>query len=248
MEDYRVVRQGYLSYLKSNITLTSEIDWYDPKPKKDLLFLDDEALPFSVSGTTDVIIADKLFAKVHDMRNGIHVGFEIKKKIQDSHIHQAIGELIIANIISQFPVLIVLTDLMNEWIFFWLSNDKKVMQCPAALLHAINIIETALVKDTGGSIGDATVTNPIATRINFRNLRDNLQGNLQHENEEKDGLEQLLTRPKVDFKFEDDVANMNDVIEVTTEEEMLRWKVRQILRRLEETPGFLPNNDVVNMK
>ncbi|RIB18744.1 hypothetical protein C2G38_2183725 [Gigaspora rosea] len=48
-------------------------------------------------------------------------------------------------------------------------------------------------------------------------------------------------------QFHQYIANMNDVLEVTTEEEMLRWKVRQILRRLEETPGFLPNNDVVNM-
>ncbi|CAG8842716.1 35527_t:CDS:2, partial [Gigaspora margarita] len=190
-QGYRVIRQGYLSYLKSIITLTSEIYWYDPKLEKDLLFLDNEALLFSVSGMTDVIIADKLFAKVHDLHNGIHVGFEIKKKIQNSHIHQAISELIIANIILQFPVLIVLTDLINEWIFFWLSNNKKVIQCPATLLHAIDIIETALVRDTDGSIGDATVTNPIATQINFQ---------------------QLLTRPKVDFKFEDDVANMNDVI------------------------------------
>ncbi|CAG8793426.1 6092_t:CDS:2, partial [Dentiscutata erythropus] len=158
MGDYGVARQGYLSYLKSIITLTSEIDWYDPRSKKDLLSLNDEALPFIVSGTTDVVIADKLSAKAHDLRNGIHVGFVIKKKIQDTHVYQATGKLLIANIISQFP----------------LSNDKKVMQCPTTLLNAINIIETAL---------------------------------------EEDGLKQFLERPKVVFKFDNDIANMNDVLE-----------------------------------
>ncbi|CAG8826690.1 15093_t:CDS:2 [Gigaspora margarita] len=169
IDDYRVVRQEYLLYLKSIITLTSEIDWYDPKSKKGLLFLDDKALFFSVSRIADIVITDKLFAKVHDLYNGIYVRFKIKKKIQDSYIHQAIGELIIANTISQFP---------------------KVIQYPATLLHAINIIETILVRDTDENIRSAIVTNSIAM-------------------------------PKVNFKFDDDIANMNNVLEVTTREEML---------------------------
>ncbi|CAG8792621.1 35521_t:CDS:2 [Gigaspora margarita] len=101
----------------------------------------------------DVVVVNKLFAKVHDLRNGIHVGFEIKKKFQDSHIHQAIGKLIIANIVSQFL--------------------------------------------------------------------DNLQGNLQYENEEEDGPEQLLNSPKVNFKFDNNIANMNNMLEITTKEKML---------------------------
>ncbi|CAG8782892.1 4497_t:CDS:2, partial [Racocetra fulgida] len=137
-----------------------------------LLSLNDEALPFSISGTTDLVIADKLFAKAHDLRGGLHVGFEIKKKIQDFHIYQAIGEL-------------------------------KVMQCPTTLQYAINIIETAFVSDArnviveeSGSIQGATVTNPVAMRINFRNFRDGLRDNLPHENEEEDGLKQFFNRPK----------------------------------------------------
>ncbi|KAF0464951.1 crinkler family protein [Gigaspora margarita] len=81
IDNYQVVQQGYLLYLKSIITLTSEIDWYDPKSKKGLLFLDDEVLPFSVSRITDIVVTDKLFAKVYDLHNGIYVRFEIKKKI-----------------------------------------------------------------------------------------------------------------------------------------------------------------------
>ncbi|KAF0533006.1 crinkler family protein [Gigaspora margarita] len=176
---------------KAFITLIFEIDWYNSKPKKDLLFLD-KVLSFSISGMKDVVVANKLFAKVHDLCNGIHVGFEIKKKFQDSHIHQAI-----------------------------LSNNKKVIQCPVTLLHAINIIETILVKDTSGSIRSTKVTNPIAMRINFRNLQDNLQGNLQYEYKEKDGLKQLLNSPKVNFKIDNDIANMNNMLEVTTKKKML---------------------------
>ena len=45
----------------------------------------------------------------------MQAGFELKKKVEKGHIPQAIGQLIVANILSQQPVFIVFTDLDEVW-------------------------------------------------------------------------------------------------------------------------------------
>ncbi|GBC07345.1 hypothetical protein RclHR1_00740028 [Rhizophagus clarus] len=96
-------------------------DFYDTKSKKSLLSLKSEVLPFEISGTTDL-------------------------SVQDFDVPQAIGQLLTANIYSQEVVFIVLTNLNEEWIFFWLKNQDdrfKIMVLKIGLRTAISIIENA---------------------------------------------------------------------------------------------------------
>jgi hypothetical protein len=238
----RVIKRGYMSYLSDNISISSTLVWYDPKSRKDLLNINDVSLPFSISGTTDVLVMDRSFYNVLDYRSEIRAGFELKKTVQELDIYQAIAELIATNILSNHAVFIVLTDLNNSWIFYWLSNDNTIMMFRADnSSNALGIIERALTIDPTSTASTATTTTidpnfPIGTRINcFRRL-ESLQGETSQN--EMESLDLFLNRPKVQFEFDDDVANMKDMFDEMTEEEIKGWKVRRALKLLDETPGF----------
>ncbi|CAG8524774.1 21254_t:CDS:2 [Rhizophagus irregularis] len=125
----------------------------------------------------------------------------------------------------KFCRFLVLTDLNDCWIFYWLSNDRTVMMFRAIdSSNALDIIGRTLDED---SISTATTTIdpnfPIGSRINFCHL-----GNLQGEASENVDL--FFNRPKVQFEFEDDVANMKDMFDEMTEEEIKGWKVRRVIK------------------
>ncbi|PKC57304.1 hypothetical protein RhiirA1_428588, partial [Rhizophagus irregularis] len=120
IEDEVVTKEGYISYLKENIKISDKSDFYDVKSKKSLLSVKYDEMPFEISGTTDVVIAKKSNANAHTLSHGIQAGIELKKQIKDIDIPQAIGQLLTANIRSNEAVFIVLTNLNEEWIFFWL--------------------------------------------------------------------------------------------------------------------------------
>ena len=144
----RVIKRGYMNYLGDNISISSTLVWYDPKSKKDLLNVNDVSLPFSISGTTDVLVMDESFYSVLDYRSGIRDGFELKKTVQDLDVNQAIAELIATNILSNYAVFLVLTDLNNTWIFYWLSDNRTIMMFRAVnSSNALDIIERALTED-----------------------------------------------------------------------------------------------------
>ena len=60
------------------------------------------------------------------------------------------------------------------------------------------------------------------------------------EHGESSGLSQLLNRPKVEFDFEndDDVANMEDVYDNMSDNEIKKSKIKRMLNKLDKTPGF----------
>ena len=114
-----------MEFLRNNINLPPESIWYNPASEKDFFNVDNDAFPFILSGTTDVVITKQVFAKVLNMCGGVQAGFKLKKKIEKGDIPQAVGQLIVANIISQQAVFIVLTDLGETWFFYWIEEDKK---------------------------------------------------------------------------------------------------------------------------
>ena len=56
----------------------------------------------------------------------------------------------------------------------------------------------------------------------------------------------FFNRPKVQFEFEDDVANMKDMFDEMTDKEIKDWKVRRALKLLDK-PGFQLDKDYMNM-
>src|ERR1043166_2912915 len=100
------------------------------------------------------------------------------------------------------------------------DNSLKIMQSHVGLQGAISVIENTLTNNAS----------PLASRINFRNSKEFGHAGDTHgvDNESivNDGLESFLNRSKVHIEFEDDIANMRDVYDVMTEEEICKWKLK----------------------
>ncbi|KAF0367626.1 crinkler family protein [Gigaspora margarita] len=162
----------------------------------------------------------------------------------NSDINQAIAELIVSNILSNYAVFIVLTDLNDEWLFYWLTNDKHVMMSRAETSHdALAIIERALVLNTKATTTVSTNFS-IGMRCNYFRM-----SNFQHGEvfESETVLDSFLNRSKVQFEFEDEIANMKNMFDDMTEKEISYWKVKRALRFLENTPGIQLDKNYINM-
>ncbi len=62
----------------------------------------------------DVLIMNESFYSILDYYSRIWAGFELKKMVQDLDVNQAITKLIITNILSNYAIFLVLTDLNNS--------------------------------------------------------------------------------------------------------------------------------------
>ncbi|RIB02473.1 hypothetical protein C2G38_2227744 [Gigaspora rosea] len=122
-----------MRYLSGNISIPDEFIWYDPKSKKDLLSIN---VPFNISGTTTVLIMDEGFYEVLNYHSRIRVGFELKRNVQESHVNQAMAELIVVNIVSNYAIFMVLTDL-----------DETVHQkCVQGLIEKLQLLSGVINK------------------------------------------------------------------------------------------------------
>jgi len=74
---------------------------------------------------TDMMIARKVYTDARNLIGRMQVRFELKKVVQDYHVYQAIRQLFVANILSQQAVFVILTDLNDEWIFYWLEIHEN---------------------------------------------------------------------------------------------------------------------------
>ncbi|CAG8767435.1 12887_t:CDS:2, partial [Gigaspora rosea] len=141
-ENGQVRKQGYMRYLSGNISIPDEFIWYDPKSKKDLLSIN---VPFNISGTTTVLIMDEGFYEVLNYHSRIRVGFELKRNVQESHVNQAMAELIVVNIVSNYAIFMVLTDL-DETANTTFSHNKVHQKCVQGLIEKLQLLSGVINK------------------------------------------------------------------------------------------------------
>jgi len=232
--------QEYLNWLNSNINLPLDVEFYIASSKANLLSTTLASSQFNINGTLDTAIVDCKNVKSRNIAGGIRVGLEHKKEIKDSDVAQAIVELITANIFSEYPVMILLTDLGEEWQFFWLEKGW-IVDCIFDLKKGITLLETIAQQPTP-LVGQPTSNAPYLQRCDFRTaiLQARESDDALPEDTEVEGLERLLQRPKVDIMGmlpEDDVADMRDVFDVMTPKEVREWQMRRVLDFAMQTPA-----------
>ena len=105
-----------------------------------------------------------------------------------------------------------------DYIKSWSENHTDKVIC--------NIIKRALTEDPTSTATTTTINPnfPIGMRINCFHHPGNLQGEASEN--EMESLDLFLNRPKVQFEFDEDVANMKDMFNKMTEEEIKGWKLR----------------------
>jgi len=151
---------------------------------------------------------------------GLKVVFKLKKNVICSGINQAIVEIILANALSAYAVLIVLTDLKNDWHFFWLQEFKITEIVVYDIREAITIIECAVAtEETQGPKAP-----PFAKRLRL----DEAQGNVSNY---ENLIEQIRNRHSIDWvddcDDDNDIAPMHDVFNVMSPEEIRSWRLKK---------------------
>lgn len=137
---------AYLSWLETNIALPSTMIFELVSSKSNFLSTDLASSKYCLRGTLDTIIVDKAYVEDSNTAAGVHVGMEMKKTVTENDCIQAIIELLAAGIFSNFPVVMVLTDLKQYWQFFWFSRGS-VVSCKLDLRRAVTMLEGILRMD-----------------------------------------------------------------------------------------------------
>jgi len=133
--------------MKANVTIPDNLEFYNLSSDRDIFALPAGELPRSITGTSDIAIIDKSFLVSMRVVGGLKVVFELKKNVIRPSINQAIVETILANALSAYAVLVVLTDLKNDWHFFWLQEFKIAEIVVHDIHEAITIIECAVAAE-----------------------------------------------------------------------------------------------------
>lgn len=81
-------------------------------------------LGYNFKGTTDIILCSRNAVRSHIYTSGMRVLLEVKKAPVHDDSYQAMVILLLANSLSpNFKPVVVLTDLRDSWVFFWLEGQ-----------------------------------------------------------------------------------------------------------------------------
>jgi len=121
----------YLPHLNSHLHMKGDVALRALNASRTFLNVSDKRLKFDIKGTSDVAVLHQGYISAHLEGQGILGLIELKKECNQKGIRQTIGQLIAADLLSHFSPLAVLTDLRDEWHFFWLEGRTiKHLQPP----------------------------------------------------------------------------------------------------------------------
>lgn len=230
----------YLKWLKLHVTVPDDVEFYCASRQQNFLSTTLASSRFNLNGTLDVVVVDSAYVEDNNIPAGVRVGLELKKVIGANDYMQAIAELVAASIASKYRVVIVLTDLKSHWQFFWLV-PAVVMSCKLDRSSAIPLLEI-LASDTNTTVpsgADAVADPPYQGRCSVRDLLK--LGERVDAKYQREGLESVLKRPKLDV-FEmlpkGDVADMRDVFDTMSPEQIRDWKTKKVMQSLMKTAAI----------
>ncbi|KAG3088957.1 hypothetical protein PI125_g18179 [Phytophthora idaei] len=121
-------RERYRAYVEVNIgdALTrNRLCVRGVERGKDILKAEIPGRNIELVGRTDMIIlSDFVLARPLDLGTlpGVRLLIEVKRKVEERSIFQALSELIALDVLVDQPVMALLTDLTDHWQFFWVSD------------------------------------------------------------------------------------------------------------------------------
>ena len=117
-----------MAYLKRMLQLPPEYALADVQPKRDLLNVQELAGIVGLRGSTDFVITKVESVDNDTLRNNMEAILDVKKPshlLQMDHTPQVICEHFAASYLNpKHPLVSVLTDLNENWIFFWFAFEN----------------------------------------------------------------------------------------------------------------------------
>ncbi|CAB4377819.1 unnamed protein product [Rhizophagus irregularis] len=203
---------------------------YDPTGDDSFLSTNTDILPIRLTGTTDLVIVDRHSIASQAQEKHIRFLFELKKVVKRIHTFQAMAELISADLKSKYPVLAVLTDLMDDWRFFWIQG-KIIMRLTLSREESVALIRRNLV----------SANNEMRELANQGSSEMDMESSFFEE--EPLPRRQKLRHVVATSNVSSDIAPMEDFFDTMSEEEIFRYKAKQILTQFFSQPIFNELND-----
>lgn len=118
-----------IEWFQMHIPLPDGVKYYSAFGESDLLTTSLASSRMILKGTTDIVVADKPYIDCRNVPSGMRIVIELKKSVGGmSPVVQATAKLLAASAVSNFPVVVLLTDLKNHWQFAW-STKREVVDC-----------------------------------------------------------------------------------------------------------------------
>ncbi|CAG8814000.1 13794_t:CDS:1, partial [Gigaspora rosea] len=206
--------RGYLSYLRAILQIATfwGLGLCDATNETSLLSTGNDILPVRLSGTTDVAIVDRHSIALQMPEKHIRILFELKKTIVKADTYQIMAELIAADLKSIYSVLAVLTDLNDDWRFYWLEKEKiKALKLPRD--SAVALIKYNM------SLADQEI-------------------NQQKAEAKEPAPKKQKLKHMVVPNVSSDIAPMEDFFNTMTDEEIFNYKAKRILKQFFSQPNF----------
>lgn len=109
---------AYRSWLETNVALPSTMALELTSSKPNFLSTNLASSRYQLKGTLDIIIVDKVYVEDFNTAAGVYIGMKVKKTVTEKDCIHAIIEPLAADIFSNFPVVMVLTDLKTVSLVF----------------------------------------------------------------------------------------------------------------------------------
>ncbi|KAF0485501.1 crinkler family protein: PROVISIONAL [Gigaspora margarita] len=225
----RTQSDRYKPYLTNILRLGTfrTLGLYDPTGDDSFLSTNTDILPIRLSGTTDLVIVDRHSIASRTQEKHIRVLFELKKVVNKKHTFQTMAKLISADLISMHPVLAILTDLIDDWLFFWIKG-KIIMRLTLSKAESVALIRHNLT----------------SANNEVRDMESNFSEKESSFSEEKPlPKRQKLRHVIATSNVSSDIAPMEDFFDVMSKEEIFRYKAKKILTQFFSQPIFNGVND-----
>ena len=148
--------ERYMQYLCDQLALPprGELRLIRPTNQTMLSVINDPKLPFDLKGTTDAVVVHQGYLREHLPELGIFLVIELKKACDAKAVRQAIAQLIAADLQSQLTPFALLTDLREDWHFYWLDGRTvHVLQPTGATARRDALLFLRRVLASGASVG-----------------------------------------------------------------------------------------------
>jgi hypothetical protein len=158
-------KDRYMPHLRKLLQISKyrKLEIYDTSDHNNFLSISTDILPIRLAGTTDATVVDRFSVSSRIPQNHIRILFELKKSVNDGHLYQALAELTAGDLKSIHAVLAVLTDLRDDWQFFYF-NDGRIATFTLPRSKAVALIQINMKSANQELNHETEVTEPLPKR------------------------------------------------------------------------------------
>ena len=112
----------YMKWITENVTIPNYATLYNASKDCNFLSSTSASTKLNFKGTLDLAIVAAKYEESDYSAGGVFMGIEVKKYVERRNDMQAVVELVLADIPSEYPVIMLLTNLGSVWRYFWFQK------------------------------------------------------------------------------------------------------------------------------